>query len=235
LKFNFFWQSCVIVVIFKFEKCTQVIVIYLCTFFKFEYKNLIIINISKERKFITIADLELTISEREIIHNLQIMKDKTGISRRKFIQQRKCLKRCNIIVPAESRLAHYRKHLMDKVFNLKQNENGNGYKLENCSEKIEFYLKKYYQRQIRKIESNPADSLTIQQIIPNDTFYLKLAGDGASLNQSQVNILNFTFTIINDIENAMSVNGNYVLGKKNFVSSQKIKYFTVSLFKIICF
>jgi hypothetical protein len=95
---------------------------------------------------------------------------------------------------------------MDKIYKLKQNENGNGYKIKNCAMKIEFYLKKYYQRQIRKIESTE-DSLTIQQIIPNDTFYLKLAGDGVSLNRSKVNILNFTFTILNDIENAMSVNG----------------------------
>ena len=98
----------------------------------------------KERKFITITDAESTISEPEIIHNLQIMKDKTGISRRNFIQQRKCLKRGNINVPAESKLAHYRRHLMDNFFKLKKNENGNGYKIENCAVKIEFYLKKYY-------------------------------------------------------------------------------------------
>ena len=67
---------------------------------------------------------------------------------------------------------------------------------------------------MKEIESNPKALLTIQQIIPNDTFYLKLAGDGASLNNSQVNVLNFTFVIINDIENAMSVNGNYLLGKR---------------------
>ena len=140
------------------------------------------------------------------------MKDKTGISRRNYIVQRKCLKRCNIIVPADRKLTNYRKHLMDKFFTLKQTENGNGYKIENCSEKIEFYLKKFYNKHIRDIESNPENSFTIEQIVPNDTFYLKLAGDGASLNQSQVNVLNFTFTIINDIENAMSVNGNYVLG-----------------------
>jgi len=199
---------------------------------RFQYNNSKKLLNFKERKFITITDVESTISEPEIIHNLQIMKDKTGISRRNFIQQRKCLKRCNINVPAESKLAHYRKHLMDKFFKLKQNENGNGYKIENCSVKIEFYLKKYYQRQIRKIESTE-DSLTIQQTIPNDTFYLKLAGDGASLNRSQVNILNFTFTIINDIENAMSVNGNYVLGKnilKRFIQEYILEYYkTITL------
>ena len=46
--------------------------------------------------------------------------------------------------------------------------------------------------------------------------------------RSQVNILNFTFTIINDIENAMSVNGNYVLGKnilKRFNQEYILEYY----------
>jgi hypothetical protein len=72
---------------------------------RFQFNNSKKLLNFKERKFITITDVESTISEPEIIHNLQIMKDKTGISRRNFIQQRKCLKRCNINVPAESKLA----------------------------------------------------------------------------------------------------------------------------------
>lgn len=152
--------------------------------------------------------------ETNIIHNLQTMKDKSGTSRRKYDIQRKYLKRCNINIPANRKLAQYRKHLMDKFFILEQTKNGNGYKIENCFEKIEFYLKRYFKKKLKEIESNPKALLTIQQIIPNDTFYLKLAGDGASLNNSQVNVLNFTFVIINDIENAMSVNGNYLLGKR---------------------
>lgn len=111
------------------------------------------------------------------------MKDKTGISRRNYNKQRKCLKRCRIIVPAHRKLANYRTHLMDKFFKLKQNLNGNGYKIDNCAEKIYFYLRRYYKKEIKKIESNSETSLTLQQLLPNDTFYLKLAGDGASLNQ----------------------------------------------------
>ena len=155
--------------------------------------------------------------ETNVIHNLQTMKDKSGTSRRKYDIQRKYLKRCNINIPANRKLAQYRKHLMDKFFILEQTKNGNGYKIENCFEKIEFYLNRFFKKKLREIESNPEASLTIQQTIPNDTFHLKLAGDGASLNNSQVNVLNFTFVIINDIENAMSVNGNYLLGKREFL------------------
>ena len=83
----------------------------------------------------------------------------------------------------------------DKFFKIKNNDNG---VFNKPKHKIRYMCKKF-------IENNGE--------IHNDTFIIKLAGDGTSVTKSGVNLLNFAFTIINDTVNAKSVNGNYILGK----------------------
>ena len=80
--------------------------------------------------------------------------------------------------------------------------------------KISFYIKRFYNRAKNEYELDPENALSLDQVIQNDTFLIKLAGDGCKISQTHTNIFNFTFTIMNDIKNCMSVGGNFVLGKK---------------------
>ena len=153
---------------------------------------------NKERKFIEIHELDDQNAQDEdnIVHIVQGIRDRTNQSRRKYTIARNRLMKCKIKLPSSSALDKYKLSL-NKFFELKKSINGKGYTV-NCREKIEFVLKKFYEK---------------NKIIQDNTFLIKLAGDGCSLNGSRVNILNFTFTIINDHENCMSSKGNYVLGK----------------------
>jgi hypothetical protein len=46
----------------------------------------------------------------------------------------------------------------------------------------------------------------------NTSFKIKLSTDSTSITSSQINLLNFSFNLIDDIEKAMSINGTYMLG-----------------------
>lgn len=48
--------------------------------------------------------------------------------------------------------------------------------------------------------------------IRNNTLKIKYCGDSANITRSNVKVLNFAFTLINDIESAKSVHGNYIIG-----------------------
>jgi hypothetical protein len=169
-----------------------------------------------KKKFIKINNLENTkLSRNQIVHIFQGIKDSCNLTRRKYTQQRSRLMRCNIKIPSNNILDKYRKQYQDTFFKTKQLSNGNGY-IVPCKDKIHFFLKRFYNRTITQIENCPENSLSLDQIIPTDTFFIKLAGDGCKLTNTHSNIFNFTFTIMNDIENSMSVNGNYILGKNIF-------------------
>jgi len=77
--------------------------------------------------------------------------------------------------------------------------------------KIEHVLKKTYEKMKRD-----------GQEIKDNTFILKFAGDGTNITRSKMQIMNFAFTVINDTKTAMSVNGNYSLGKNLILSILKI-------------
>ena len=91
------------------------------------------------------------------------------------------------------------------------NKNSQGY-YNTPLQKIEFACKKFIQ-----VEGEPR----------NNIFFLKLAGDGTSITKSNVKILNFAFTIINDYKKTKGVEGQYSLGRNlfiilNFFSSQNL-------------
>lgn len=88
------------------------------------------------------------------------------------------------------------KTLVNSYFLLKENDYG--FFLESPFKKIELVIKKYYERKNRTIEGNQ--------------FFIKFACDGTDVNTKNVKQLNFTFTLLNDNENCMSVNGNFILG-----------------------
>ena len=49
-------------------------------------------------------------------------------------------------------------------------------------------------------------------MFPNNIVSIKFSGDGTNINRTRKNLLNFTFTVIQD-KNAKSVEGNFILGK----------------------
>jgi len=170
-----------------------------------------------KRKFIEITDLEkTTLDSNQIVHIFQGMKDACNLSRRKYTQQRQRLKRCDIKIPSHNILDTYRKQYQDTFFKTVQLSKGNGY-IVPSEEKISFYIKRFYNRAKNEYELDPANALSLDQVIKNDTFLIKLAGDGCKISQTHTNIFNFTFTIMNDIKNCMSVGGNFVLGKRKFL------------------
>ena len=50
--------------------------------------------------------------------------------------------------------------------------------------------------------------------VKDNTFNILLSGDGVSLTKTQINILNFTFSLLNDGD--LSLRGFYILGKINY-------------------
>ena len=63
-------------------------------------------------------------------------------------------------------------------------------------EKINFTIRKIYQK--------------LNSVIENDTFNVHLSGDGMQLTKTKLNLINFTFKILN--ENNLSPNSIYTLG-----------------------
>ena len=54
-----------------------------------------------------------------------------------------------------------------------------------------------------------------------ETFRIKLSADGTSITKSRVNVLVFTFTLLNDVKNAQSVFGQMILGKYFFIMVER--------------
>lgn len=118
--------------------------------------------------------------------------DGANMSQRNYIGFKKqmsisCMPSLNILTTFKKRL--------NQFFDLKKNEYGN---FVDCKQKIEYVLKKIFTK-----HSN---------VVKNDTFSLKFSGDGTNITKSSVQLLNFTFTVLNDQERCKTSIGNYILG-----------------------
>jgi hypothetical protein len=102
------------------------------------------------------------------------------------------------LIPNKFRVKNMRQEL-DNLIQIHESCNGVFF---DPREKLEWVCKRFFDEQ--------------GGIIDDNTFYIKLAGDGTTLTKANVTLLNFTFTVINDILKAKSVHGNYALGKKIF-------------------
>lgn len=98
------------------------------------------------------------------------------------------------LIPKKFRVKNMRKEL-DNLIKIHESYNGIFF---DPREKLEWICRRFFDEQ--------------GGIIDDNTFFIKLAGDGTTLTKANVTLLNFTFTIINDIVRAKSVHGNYALG-----------------------
>ncbi len=86
--------------------------------------------------------------------------------------------------------------------------NRNGCFLKYPLKKVEFVLK--------KILENLSKAVSQQVNIENDTFIIKISGDGKILTKSSSReINNIVFTVVNEVTKCKTSMGNYILGKKN--------------------
>lgn len=94
------------------------------------------------------------------------------------------------------------KERVNKIWSIRDNEMGSYVK--EPIEKIKFVCTKYLEKLIRSSTNQVKDK----------TFNILLSGDGISLTKTHINILNFTFSLLNDGD--LSLKGFYTLGKDNF-------------------
>ena len=134
-------------------------------------------------------------SEKVKIELLNALKavDASNISERAFHGLKKTL-HLNAM-PSLYNLTRFKKRL-NQFFELQSNDYGN---FVNARQKIDYVLKKIYKR-------DPS-------LVKNNTFMLKFSGDGTNITKTSVQLLNFTFTVLNEKEICKTSAGNYILGK----------------------
>ena len=137
---------------------------------------------------------------KEFAFKLLEAKDRCNMSDEGYKLIRKTLIELGIVIPTIELIREVRGKL-DSTFSIRRNPKGFYFEPE---EKLQFLCKRYL------IDNNFE--------LKNNSFLIKLAGDGSSLTKSGVTLLNFACTILNDSERAKSVKGNYSLGKLFFVS-----------------
>ena len=141
------------------------------------------------------TNLNLTEDGRTKAFKALIGKDEGNLSDKGYIKMRK---RMNFVeLPTIDEIVEVRHEIDKKLYKINENGYGNG----------------FYNEPIEKITKICSKFLSEQKTIENDTFILKLGGDGSNLTKSNTTILNLTFTIINDFQRAKSVEGNYSIGK----------------------
>ena len=150
---------------------------------------------------VNIPEFDLKISGKSFKYcpsEIQLMQtakavDSSNLSQRNYHTLRNSLSFTEI--PSLYKIKEFKKRL-NKFFELKKNEYGS---YVNAREKIEFVLKKVYKKLNKQID--------------NDTFSIKFSGDGTNITRTSVQLLNFTFTVLNDKDKCKTSNGNYILGK----------------------
>jgi hypothetical protein len=119
-------------------------------------------------------------------------KDKASLSNRRYIVFKNTLEISAI--PSLYSVIKMKKKL-DDFFKLKNNDYG------------------YYCVVTQKIKLVCQQFLLENVEVINDTFIIKLSCDGTTITKSHLQILNFAFTVINDVKKAKTASGNYILGK----------------------
>lgn len=121
-------------------------------------------------------------------------RDEAMISYRKY---RRFSKTANLGLSSEYKLRKiYEK--IDSQINL--SNNAYGYYLDSATK-----IKKVLTKTLEKMRTNNVE-------MKDNTFILKFCGDGTNITKSNLQIVNFAFTVINDSTTAMSAKGNYILG-----------------------
>jgi hypothetical protein len=98
-----------------------------------------------------------------------------------------------INMPSISELFQYKKEL-NRLFPVESNLLG---VYNKPKEKIQFVCSKFIEK---------------YGFFENNQIILKLSGDSLNITRTGIHLLNFTFAIIDERENPMSVDGNYLLG-----------------------
>ena len=131
------------------------------------------------------------------------LKDELNLGRRGYIKLRNTLGKD--VIPSFHSVSIMEKSL-DSFFQIEKNNKGWFY--ANPIDKIKFVCEKYLR------QSNNKN-------IENNTFLIKISGDGTAITKSSVDLLNFTFTVINDEAKAKISKGNFSLGKLNIFKYYK--------------
>lgn len=151
----------------------------------------------------TIQDnYNLTIAKNRTIDKqaaiCQTAKDLTLMSERSYnIFRKALLPNINLSSLLECNLYKQR---VNKIWLIGDNDMGSYVK--EPVEKIKFVCSKYLEK------------LGKSNQVKDNTFNILLSGDGVSLTKTQINILNFTFSLLNDGD--LSLRGFYILGKINY-------------------
>jgi len=134
--------------------------------------------------------IKITIREQNPIYQALKSKDQTNLSYKKYKILRKNL---NKIIPSIEKVNRLQKKV-NMVFEPKSNDYG------------------VYLEPLTKIKFVCASFLKKNPDYEERSFKIKLACDGTNITKSNVKLLNFTFSLLNDAD-AMSVFGTYILGK----------------------
>ena len=128
--------------------------------------------------------------------DVALMSDKSYIKFRNTLSpfsKLSSLEECNI----------YKKRV-NKFWNISGNEMGSY--IKDPASKIKFVCEKYLEK---------LSKLTPPEKVKDNTFKILLCGDGVNLTRTHLNILNFTFSLVNDED--LSLGGYYTLGKNFFI------------------
>jgi hypothetical protein len=143
--------------------------------------------------------LPINVSEEDKIYKWMVAKDMTNMSCRKYRLLRKIL--CGLYfetIPGLKKVVTKQYEIND-IFKLEApNQNGFFY---DPSKKISYVCEKYLSNDENFRESGER------------SFKIKLSADSMNLSKKNLTLLNFTFNLLNDKKNAMSVFGTYILGK----------------------
>jgi hypothetical protein len=142
--------------------------------------------------------LNLDTSDNELAI-LQNAKDKANLSFLAYRAFRIKLKYININILSAKKLDIFKLKL-NLFFPIFSNSLGC---YVSAQEKIKFVISKIYHQLIKN-----------NQEIKNNTFNVHLSGDGCQLTKTKINIIKFTFKILN--ENNNSITGQYHLGNNLF-------------------
>lgn len=174
--------------------------------FKLFLKKLKILNVDT-------SDKELAV--------LQNAKDKANLSLLAYRAFRIKLKYININILSAQKLDIFKLKL-NLFFPIFSNSLGC---YVSAGEKIKFVISKIYHQLIKN-----------NQEIKNNTFNVHLNGDGCQITKTKINIIKFTFKILN--ENNNSITGQYHLGNNHFsifinFEIDKYNFFIKGIFRVI--
>lgn len=142
-----------------------------------------------------------TIDKQKKEFKCLVFKDKTFISNLKYRLSRRILDFADM--PSLKKVIEL-KEKIDKLVELRPiNHYG---VFVNVKQKITFACK-FFLKKMRIFESN----------YNVEKFIIKISCDGTIITKSKVNILNVSFTIINDKKSCKTAFGNFILGKRDFL------------------